>query len=209
MAATIIFLLDSTAQCWQIGVTNGGLLTTTAVTGTAPTFILINDTSLATTWMLEVDPSGMLQVVSAGTPTTAPYTYTITAPNGLNWSLRVNQGLLQTMFGGKNFITGGSFQDALGNPIAFGTLLLQLPQDAASSLPSLVAAGIQLQIPLDASGNVTGNFSVWPTDQLSPNTLTYTAWVLTNSNTQVWGPHKEVILSNPSPFNLDAWNTLS
>ena len=209
MASIPIYLTDSDDQTWQIGVTNAGLLISTAVSLTGPTFILINDTSLATTWMLQILTTGNLQVVAASSPTTAPYAYYITAPNGQTWTMRVNNGLLQTLFGGKNYLTGGNFQDAAGNPVAFGTLLLQLPQDAVASQPGLIASQIQLQIPLDANGNVAGNVAVWPTDQLTPSNLAYTATVLTNSNTQVWGPWKELILSSPSPFNLDVWTTPS
>lgn len=205
---TPLILLDTSTQAWQVGVTNAGLLTTTAIAGTAPAFVLINDTTLTTTWQLKVLTSGMLQIV-ATTSQVAPLSYLLQAPNTALWSVRVNNGFLQTILGAKNTIIGGSFQDAQGNPVAFGTLLLQLPQDAVTSQPSLICSAIQLQIPLDANGNVAGSISVWPTDQLTPNTLLYTAWVLTNSNAQVWGPHKEVILSSPSPFNLDVWSTIS
>jgi hypothetical protein len=106
-------------------------------------------------------------------------------------------------------IIGGNFRDGEGNPISNGILVLELPRDAVTSQPSFICSGIPAAIPLDVYGNVSGVVVVWPTDQLTPSTLKYTAWVKNSSGAQVWGPHKEVILSTPVPFNLNAWTATS
>jgi hypothetical protein len=106
----------------------------------------------------------------------------------------------------KNTITGGGFLDLQNNPVSYGTLVLKVSHDAAlNSNQGFVCAGIPLFISLDVNGNVVSNTQVWPTDQMLPNTVTYTAWVLTNSNTEVWGPHQEVVLTSPSPYPLTNW----
>ena len=105
----------------------------------------------------------------------------------------------------RNTITGGAFEDAQGNVIAYGTLVLRLTVDVAlNAAQGFVCAGVLNTIPLDASGNVVSTL-IWPTDQMLPNTATYVAWVLNANNAIAWGPHQVQILSSPSPYNLSAW----
>lgn len=101
-------------------------------------------------------------------------------------------------------IVGGSFQDALGNPVAGGTLTLQLTQDAMinGGATGQVCSGIEASIILDGSGNASAN--VWPNDQLTPSTTSYKATVYTSTGQLAWGPQYETITGS-GPFNLDTW----
>lgn len=111
---------------------------------------------------------------------------------------------------GKVPITGGAFQDAQGNPVAFGTLIMDLSQDAmVKTSPGQVAEAITLYIPLDANGNISGIQLVWPTDQLLPIGLTYMAWVQTKAGAQVWGPFNETVTTPPfGSFDITSnWTT--
>jgi hypothetical protein len=59
----------------------------------------------------------------------------------------------------KRQIVGGNFQDAAGNPLAYGYLTFRLVSDGSGSL-SQVVAGILVTVPLDVNGNVaeSGDF---------------------------------------------------
>jgi hypothetical protein len=61
---------------------------------------------------------------------------------------------------GLTSLTGtGGFQDASGSPLAFGTLRIQLQQDAAIGT-SQICAGRETTFNLDANGNVISG-SLW------------------------------------------------
>lgn len=62
----------------------------------------------------------------------------------------------------------GVFQDALGNPLAFGYLTVRLVTDAVASDGSQVVAGRLVKVPLDGSGLISGSAEFWPCDQLTP-----------------------------------------
>jgi hypothetical protein len=104
-------------------------------------------------------------------------------------------------------ITGGAFQDAAGNPVAFGNLVMLLSQDAKLVTTGKVVQAIRKFIPLDANGNISGTQYVIPNDVLVPSGTTYKVWVQKFDGTQVWGPHNETVLST-SPFSINAnWTT--
>lgn len=106
-----------------------------------------------------------------------------------------------------NQLTGGGFQDALGNLLANGYLELQLSQDAATSDGTQVAAGFTVRIELDASGNVVTDpvQSVWPNDVLTPASTFYNVSAFSEEGQLVWGPNAQQVLSTPSPFDIGAW----
>jgi hypothetical protein len=56
-------------------------------------------------------------------------------------------------------ISGGSFQDSLGNPLALGTVIVELSQDV--NIGVQLCAGLQSTLNLDASGSVTGGPTLW------------------------------------------------
>jgi hypothetical protein len=99
-------------------------------------------------------------------------------------------------------LTGGNFMDAAGNPVAYGTLIMELSNDAKLIGSGKVVHAIPLNISLDTHGNVAGTQTVFPTDMMTPTTTTYTCWVKTNSGAQVWGPHVETVSSGGAQFNL-------
>jgi hypothetical protein len=100
-------------------------------------------------------------------------------------------------------ITGGAFQDALGNPLADGYLIFQLSQDAQVSSTQQVVAGYKVTIPLDGSGNASGE--VWANDLLSPAGTFYNVSAYSAEGQLVWGPNPQQVFSSPSPFNLGTW----
>ena len=61
--------------------------------------------------------------------------------------------------GQKCTLSGGAFQDALGNPLALGTVIVYLQQDINVGVQ--ICAGIKATLNLDADGNVTGNPTLW------------------------------------------------
>lgn len=105
----------------------------------------------------------------------------------------------------KNQLTGGAFQDALGNPLAGGYLELQLSQDAVTSDSEQVAAGYIVQIDLDANGNVAAGQYVWPNDVLTPASTFYNVSAFTSKGVRVWGPNAQQVFSSPSPFDVGVW----
>lgn len=100
-------------------------------------------------------------------------------------------------------ITGGGFQNSLGNPLADGYLIFQLSQDARVATNQQVVAGYKVTIPLDSSGNGSG--SIWANDVLSPAGTFYNVSAYSAEGQLVWGPNPQQVLSTPSPFNIGAW----
>lgn len=105
----------------------------------------------------------------------------------------------------KNQISGGAFQDALGNPVALGYMTFELSQDAQVNANTQLGAGRIITITLDSSGNVAGTQSMWPNDQLSPAGTFYNVSVYTANGQLVWGPNAQQVLSTPSPYDIGVW----
>lgn len=59
----------------------------------------------------------------------------------------------------KCIISGGGFQDSLGNPLALGSVSVYLQQDV--NIGVQVCAGIKTTLNLDTDGNVTGSPTLW------------------------------------------------
>jgi hypothetical protein len=57
-------------------------------------------------------------------------------------------------------ISGGGFQDSGANPLANGTVTVDLQVDIVLSL-SQICAGRQVTLTLDTNGNVTGSPTLW------------------------------------------------
>jgi hypothetical protein len=107
-------------------------------------------------------------------------------------------------------LAGGAFQDALGNVVANGYMLMQLSQDAqvAGSSPEVqITAGRVLKVDLDSSGNVKQSPAqyIWPNDVITPANTYYTASVYTASGQLVWGPNAQQVFSSPSPYDIGVW----
>ena len=66
-----------------------------------------------------------------------------------------------------------NYQDAAGNPLAYGTVTFTLNTDAVTITGQQINAGVVTSFTLDVNGNLSG--FLWPSDQLtadniSPNT---------------------------------------
>lgn len=107
----------------------------------------------------------------------------------------------------KNQLSGGGFQDALGNPLALGYLLFMLSQDAQVNGSTQIAAGFTVKIDLDSGGNITSSpaQSIWPNDVLSPAGTFYLVSAYSANGQLVWGPNAQQVLSSPSPYNIGVW----
>lgn len=104
-------------------------------------------------------------------------------------------------------LSGGAFQDALGNVVANGYMIMQLSQDAqvtGSSPEVQITAGRTIKVLLDASGNIKASPAqyAWPNDVLTPANTYYIVSVYTAAGQLVWGPNAQQILSSPSPFDV-------
>lgn len=102
----------------------------------------------------------------------------------------------------KIVLQSGSWQDAHANPVANGTLVLTLSQDAVVTANNNQIAPIIVQFPLDANGSLIASPTpdIWGNDQLSPTNTFYTAEVLNAGGSRVWGPEKWT-LTGPGPIN--------
>ncbi len=106
-----------------------------------------------------------------------------------------------------NALTGGSFQDSLGDLLVNGYLIMQLSQDAQVNGTTQITAGSKIRINLNSSGSVSTspNQSVWPNDVLSPSGTFYIVTAYSANGQLVWGPNPQQVLSTPSPFDIGAW----
>jgi hypothetical protein len=94
----------------------------------------------------------------------------------------------------------GTFQDAAGNPIAFGTLAIRLSTDATSVDGSQVDDQ-EIVITLDANGDIYG-LRLFPNSLLTSGTPpVYIARVFTASGQPVWGEWTVTVANtDPSPL---------
>lgn len=108
-------------------------------------------------------------------------------------------------------ITGGPFQDALGNPLSNGYLIFQLQHDAVAPNIGLILGNISVRVPLDINGYIQGTVTgapvyIWPNNVLLPAGGTYIVWAYTSTNQLAWdNPQIQSVLSNPNPYNVNVW----
>ena len=93
----------------------------------------------------------------------------------------------------KILITGGSFQDASGNPLAGGSVTFRLNTDATAG-DNQISAGRVTTFTLDSNGNLSGY--IWPNDQMTPNNTVYIAKAYTAQGQLVW--ESEFYITTPS-----------
>jgi hypothetical protein len=109
-------------------------------------------------------------------------------------------------------LTGGSFQDANGNVLAFGYLTLKLSQDGNVSGVGNICSGVAITIQLDANGNVGSSTSptpvanqyVWANSNIAPINTYYKVTGFTQQGERAFGPNNQQVASG-STFNLDSW----
>jgi hypothetical protein len=66
-----------------------------------------------------------------------------------------------------------NFQDADGNPVIFGSVILGLSTDTLTPDEQQIGAGFGAGIQLDTNGDVMGSPMVWPSAELTPATSVY------------------------------------
>jgi hypothetical protein len=108
----------------------------------------------------------------------------------------------------KTQLTGGAFQDAEGNVLANGYILMQVNQDEQiNGTNGQLCAGVQIKILLDSNGNVSQSpaQSVWPNDQLTPSGSWYIVYVYSAAGQLVWGPWYVTVPTNGGTYNVSNW----
>src|ERR1039458_5414278 len=113
-------------------------------------------------------------------------------------------------------LTGGSWQDTIGNPVSFGTLVMTLVQSdnqpgyIYSSLSPLILSpildveicqGVPIEILLDINGNIVASpaYSVYANNLLFPDNSYYLCTVYSERGELVWGPNPQIVTMGFSP----------
>ena len=105
-------------------------------------------------------------------------------------------------------LTGGTFQDAMGNLLSDGYLICELSQDEQlSSSQGQAVGGRKIKVLLGTDGNVLASPAqkVWPTDEMNPGNASYTVWGYTEEGQLVWGPNYGLLVPTGSTYNVDGW----
>ena len=103
-------------------------------------------------------------------------------------------------------LTGGAFQDSMGNLLANGYLTMKLSNDAEVDA-SLICSGIELRIQLDANGSVVVSpaQAVWGNDQLLPVNTFYKVTGYSSRGQVSWGPNNQQVLGSGGTFDVGTW----
>ena len=104
----------------------------------------------------------------------------------------------------KTMLTGGSFQDSTGSPLASGYLTMHLSQDCSVSGVGTVCSGIDITVNLDANGNVVAGQYVWSNLVMSPQNNYYKVTGFTAAGQRAFGPNNQQVAAGAT-FNLDSW----
>jgi hypothetical protein len=105
----------------------------------------------------------------------------------------------------KTELVGGAFQDSQGNLLVDGYLKMRLSQDSEVN-DSIICAGIEVTIQLDANGDAVAGQFVWGNDVLLPVNSFYIVTGYTAKGQPAWGPNNQQVLSNSyGLFDLGSW----
>lgn len=107
-------------------------------------------------------------------------------------------------------LIGGPFQDALGNPLSNGYLIMQLLHDAVALNTGQITGNISIRVPLDINGRIQGTVGgapvfVWPNVALLPAGGNYLIWAYTSTNQLAWDNPQVQVVGNTNPFNVNVW----
>lgn len=104
-------------------------------------------------------------------------------------------------------LTGGAFQDAEGNVLALGKLIMRLSADGSVSGTGQISSGVEITINLDVSGNVVASpaQSVWGNDQLLPVNSYYTVTGYNAKGQRCWGPNNQMVNGSGGSFDVGTW----
>lgn len=102
-------------------------------------------------------------------------------------------------------LTGGNFQDAEGNVLENGYLVMTLSQDASAGTDN-VCAGVSVTIRLGANGSVVTSPPqyVWGNDALLPVNTYYRVTGYAASGQPVWGPNNQQVVGSGT-FDVGLW----
>ena len=106
----------------------------------------------------------------------------------------------------KTQLEGGAFQDSLGNVLVNGYLRMVLNQDGLVTSVGQICSGVEINIPLDSSGNVVTSpvQSVWGNDNIVPLNSFYIVSGFTAAGQLAWGPNNQQVTGS-SPFDCGTW----
>lgn len=76
------------------------------------------------------------------------------------------------------------FNDAEGNPLSFGTVLIRISTDAVSPTGQ-IASNFASPLPLDVNGVLSNSFQFWANSDLSPSDAVYVLSSFTQVGQQV------------------------
>ena len=99
-------------------------------------------------------------------------------------------------------VSGGSFQDAEGNPLAGGLLVLTLDSAAVVLGTGQVVNNLPLFITLDSTGNAPST-PIWFNDQLTPSGTAYSATLFSAPGKPAWTAAQLWSFTGGSAINLD------
>jgi hypothetical protein len=104
-------------------------------------------------------------------------------------------------------LTGGHFQDSLGNLLVNGYLEMVLSQDGKITGVGQIASGITIKIQLNGTGDVLASpaQSVWGNDQMSPVNSYYRVTGYTANGQAAWGPNNQQVIGSGGTFDVGTW----
>jgi hypothetical protein len=99
MAATYIYINDSSGNTWQVGVSDAGILSATQVSQQSPPAIYLNDYATnTTTWLLTVTTSGIIGTQQVTYNASYPTGRGLISPSGYSFDLQVSSsGVMSTV----------------------------------------------------------------------------------------------------------------
>lgn len=104
----------------------------------------------------------------------------------------------------KTQLTGGSFQDTEGNPLAGGYLTMELSQDTQISTNVEICAGFVVLVGLDDNGDVRSDEGlIWANDVMTPTNTFYLVRAFSAEGQLVWGPNAQQVTG--SSFDVGTW----
>lgn len=109
-------------------------------------------------------------------------------------------------------LSGGAFQDPLGNAIANGTLILELSAPATDVLTGEIQICTSaVSFLLDVEGNVasTPTPTLWANNSITPTNTYYMARVYAKSGQLAWGPNAVYANQSGGVINLSSWTPIN
>lgn len=103
-------------------------------------------------------------------------------------------------------LENGGFQDAAGNLLANGTLVLQLSNDAVTndaSPENQICGNVPILVTLDSNGNVKGTPKIWSNAELTPLGTYYSATAFTASGATAWRNTQSWVFSQSGGSTVD------